>query len=64
MTKAAFNKKNALLYREIGLIFKNKVVKGYIWTTALHGAESWTLRQVHQSTLKGLKCGARDAHRR
>jgi len=29
-----------------------------IWSTALYGAETWTLRREDQKYLKILKCGA------
>jgi len=30
-------------------------VKGYIWSIALHGAETWTLRAVDQKHLEGFE---------
>jgi hypothetical protein len=41
MTKAAFNKKMAHFTRKMDLEWKKKLVKCYIWSIALHGAEIW-----------------------
>ena len=30
-------------------------MKGYIWSIALHGAETWTLRAVDQKHLEGFE---------
>jgi len=43
MAKAAFNKKN-LFTSTFVLNLRNKTVKCYIWSTALYGVETWTLR--------------------
>jgi hypothetical protein len=45
MVKAAFNKKRALFTSTLDLEMRKKLVKCYIWSTALYGAETWTLRQ-------------------
>ena len=56
MAKAAFNKKRALFTRTFDLELRKKLVKCYIWRTALYGAETWTLRAVDQKRLESLKC--------
>jgi hypothetical protein len=33
-------------------------MKCYIWSTALHGAETWALQKEIRNTLRVLKCGA------
>jgi hypothetical protein len=43
MAKAAFNKKRALLASTLDLELRKKLVKCYIWSIALYGAETWTL---------------------
>jgi hypothetical protein len=48
MAKAAFNKKRALFTSTLDLEFRKKLVKCYIWSIALYGAETWTLRAVDQ----------------
>jgi hypothetical protein len=50
MAKAAFNKKT-LFTSKLDLTLSKKLVKCYIWSIALCGAETWTLRNVHQKYL-------------
>jgi len=45
MAKAAFNKR-ALFTSTLDLELRKKLVKCYIWSIALYGAETWTLRAV------------------
>jgi hypothetical protein len=58
MAKAAFNKKRAFFTSKMDLELRNKLVKCNIWSIALYGAETWTLRAVAQKHLESLKCGA------
>ena len=54
MAKAAFNKKRAVFTRALYLKRK-KLVKCYMWSIALYGAETWTLRAVdrkHQESFE------------
>jgi hypothetical protein len=55
MTKAAFNKKKAIFSRKLDLNLQKKLVKCYIWSTALYGAETWTLLKVDQKDLKSFE---------
>jgi hypothetical protein len=43
MAKAAFNKKRALFTSTLDLKLRKKLVKCYMWSIALYGAETWTL---------------------
>jgi len=52
IAKAAFNKKRALFSSTLDLKLRKKLVKCYIWSTALYGAETWTLRAVDQKHLE------------
>jgi hypothetical protein len=52
MAKAAFNKKKALFNRRLDLNLRNNPVKCYIWSTALYGAGTWTLRKVDRKYLE------------
>jgi hypothetical protein len=61
--KAAFNKKKTLFTSTFDLNLRNKLIKCYIWSTALYGAETWTLRKVDQNIWKVLKCVAGQAWR-
>jgi len=53
MAKAAVNKKSALFTSTLDLELRKKFVNCYIWSIALYGAETWTLRAVDQ---KHLEC--------
>ena len=46
MAKSAFNKKRALFTSTLDLELRKKLVKCYIWSIALYGAETWTIRAV------------------
>jgi predicted restriction endonuclease len=48
MAKAAFNKKRALFTITMDLKLRKKLVQCYIWSIALCGAETRTLRAVEQ----------------
>ena len=51
MAKAAFNKKKALFTSTLDLELRKKLVKCYIWSIGLYGAETWTPRAVDQKHL-------------
>jgi hypothetical protein len=55
MAKAAFNKKKALFTSTLDLELRKKLVKYYIWSIALYGAETWKLRAVDQKHLKSFE---------
>jgi hypothetical protein len=48
MAKAAFNKKRTLFTNTLDLELRKKIVKCYVWSIALYGAETWTLQAVDQ----------------
>ena len=52
MAKAAFNKKKTLFTSTLDLNLRKKLVKCYIWSMALYGAETWTLRAADQKYLE------------
>jgi len=64
IAKAAFNKKRVFFPRTLDLKLRKKLVNYYIWSIALHGAETWTLRAVDQKHLESFKCGAGEGRRR
>ena len=64
MAKAAFNKKKALFTSTLDLELRKKLVKCYIWSIALYGAETGTLRAVDQKQLESFKCCAGEGRRR
>jgi len=53
--KAAFNKKRALFTSTLDLELRKKRVKCCIWSIALYGAETWTLRTVDQKHLESFE---------
>jgi len=55
MAKAAFNKKKALFTNTLNLELRKKLVKCYIWSIALYGAETSTLRAVDQKHMESLE---------
>jgi hypothetical protein len=57
MAKAAFIKKRTLFISTLDLELRKKLVKCYIWSITLNGAETWTLHAVDQKHLEILKCG-------
>jgi len=46
IAKAAFSKKRTLFTSTLDLELRKKLVKCYIWSIALYGAETWTLRAI------------------
>jgi len=55
MAKAAFNKKRTLFTSTLDLELRKTLVKCYIWSIALYGAETWTLRAVDQKNLESFE---------
>jgi len=55
MVKAAFNMKRTLFTSTLGLELRKKLVKCYIWSIALYGAETWTLRAMDQKHLENFE---------
>jgi hypothetical protein len=53
--KAEFNKKNNLFTSKLDLNLRKKLVKCYIWSMALYGAETWTIRAVDQKHLESFE---------
>jgi hypothetical protein len=46
MAKAAFNNKKTLFTSKLDLDLGKKLIKRYIWSIALYGAETWTFQKV------------------
>ena len=53
MAKAAFDRKKTF-HQQIGLKFKEETNKMLIWSIALYGVETWTLRKVDQKHLESF----------
>jgi hypothetical protein len=54
MAKTAFNKKTVFTSK-LDLNLRKKLVKCYIWSITLYGAETWTLRKVDQKYLESFE---------
>ena len=55
MAKAAFNKKRALFTSTLDLELRKELVKCYICSIALYGAETWTLRRWDRKHLESFE---------
>jgi len=55
MAKAAFNKKRTPFTSTLDLELRKKLVKCYVWSIALYGAETWTLRAVNQKHVESFE---------
>jgi hypothetical protein len=60
MEKAAFNKRAPFTSKMV-LELRKKLVKCYIWSIVLYGAETWTLRAVDRKHPESFEmwCGRR-----
>jgi hypothetical protein len=54
VTKAAVNSKKNVFTGNLDLNLRKKLEKCYIWSIALYGAETWTLRNVDQKYLESF----------
>jgi hypothetical protein len=54
VAKAAFNKKRALFTSKMDLGMRKKLVKLYIWSIALYGAETWMGKYYSESRSRGI----------
>jgi hypothetical protein len=48
MANVAFKRKKTLFITKLDLNLRKKLMKCYIWSIKLYGAETWTLRKVDQ----------------
>jgi hypothetical protein len=55
MAKAAFNNNKTLFTSKLDLNLRKKLVKCYIWSIALYGAETWTLGKVDRKYLESFE---------
>jgi hypothetical protein len=55
MAEAAFNKKRALFISKLDLELRKNLVKCYIWSIALCGAETWTVGAADQKKLESFE---------
>jgi len=64
MTKAAFNKKKTLFTSKFDLNLRKKLIKCYIFSMALYGAETGRFGQQIRNIWNVLKCGAGEGWRK
>ena len=59
--KEPFNRKMSLLTSKLNIDLKKKLVRCYVWSIALYGAETWTLRKLDRKYLESfeMKCWRR-----
>ena len=55
MAKAAFNNKRNLFTSTLDLELRKMLVKYYVWSIAVYGAETWTLRAKDQKHLESFE---------
>jgi hypothetical protein len=55
MAKAALDKLRTLFTSTLDLEMRKKLEKCYVWSIALYGAETWTLRLVDQKHLESFE---------
>jgi hypothetical protein len=55
MAKAAFKKKRTLFTSTLDLGLRKKLLKCYVWSIALYGAETWTLLTVDQKQMESFE---------
>ena len=48
IAKEAFNRKMSLLTSKLNIELRKKLVRCYIWSIAVYGSETWTLRKLEQ----------------
>ena len=57
MAKEAFNRKRSISCGPLEKELRKRLVKCFVWSPALYGAETWTLRRNEQKDWKHLRCG-------
>jgi hypothetical protein len=55
MTKTELNKKKNLFTSKLDLSLRKKLVKCYVWSMALYGAETWTVLATDQKRLESTE---------
>ena len=58
MAKEAFNRKRSIFCESLEKELRKRLVKCFVWSIVLYGAETWTLRRNEQKkNWKHLRCG-------
>jgi hypothetical protein len=53
--KSNIQEEETLFTSKLGLYLRKKLVKWYIWSIALHGSETWTVRKVDQKYVEDFE---------
>jgi hypothetical protein len=62
MKKAAFDKNKVLFTSKLDSDLRKKPIKCYIWSVALCGAGTWTMRKVDQKYLESFEMDGEDCY--
>ena len=54
IAREAFNRKMSLLTSKLNIELKKKLVRCYVWSIALYGSETWTLRKLECKYLESF----------
>ena len=57
MAKEALNRKISIFCGPMEKELRKRLVKYFVWSVVLHGAETWTLRRKSKNNWKHLRCG-------
>ena len=55
MAKDAFSKRRELLVRSMNIKTKKRIIKAVVWSVAMYGCETWTMRKDTIQRLKALE---------
>ena len=53
--KSSFQQRKTLFTSKLWLNLRKELVKCYIWSIVLYGAETWTLRNVDEKNVESIK---------
>ena len=55
MAKEAFNRKRSIFYGPLEKELPKRLVKCFVWSVVLYGAETWTIRRNEQKQLEAFE---------
>ena len=55
IAKEVFNRKISLFTSKLNTELREELVRGYVWSIALYGSETWTLRKLEQKYLESFE---------
>jgi hypothetical protein len=54
-TEETFNRKSSLFTSKLNIEHRKKLVRCYVWSIALYGSETWTLRKLERKYLESFE---------